>query len=43
MFQAVRVPEWCIEWHSDARYYGRKWCLHIGPWLVFIWPCEPHP
>lgn len=32
----VRVPDWGLELHTDASYYGWRWCLHAGPWLVFM-------
>lgn len=35
--QFVRVPDWRLEWCGDAGYYGRRWCAHVGPWLVFLW------
>lgn len=38
--QFVKAAEWGCEWLGDARYYGRRWCAHIGPWLVFIWQCS---
>lgn len=38
--QLVRVPSWGLAAHG-AIYYGWRWCLHIGPWLVFLWPSEP--
>lgn len=34
--QFVRVP-WGISWFGDARYYGRRWGIQLGPWLVFLW------
>ncbi len=34
--QVVRVPGWCLSF-GGAEYYGRRWCLSIGPWLVFLW------
>lgn len=37
--QFVRVPVWGLSWCGDARYYGRRWCAHVGPWLIFIWQC----
>lgn len=36
----VRVPGWSLSLH-EARYYGWRWCLHVGPWLVFFWSVEP--
>ena len=32
----VRVPSWRLE-VVTADYYGWRYCLHIGPWLVFFW------
>lgn len=40
MLQFVRLPEWGFEWLGDARYYGRRWCAHVGPWFVLIWQCS---
>jgi hypothetical protein len=38
MIQFVRVPGWGFSFDGkDAWYYGRRWSLHIGPWLIFIW------
>lgn len=39
--QITRVPGigFSIE---EARYYGWRWALHVGPWLVFFWPM-PEP
>jgi hypothetical protein len=34
--QVLRVPSWGLS-IADARYYGRRWGLHIGPLLVFLW------
>jgi hypothetical protein len=31
----VRVPGWCLS-ITEARYYGYRSCLHIGPWLIFF-------
>lgn len=36
---AVRVPDWGLRWIGDARYYGWRWCAHVGPWLVFLRSC----
>ncbi len=38
-FQFARVPGWGLS-ISEARYYGWRWCLHIGPWLVFFGQAE---
>jgi hypothetical protein len=35
--QAIRVPGWRLS-IADARYYGWRWCLQVGPWLVLLWP-----
>ncbi len=35
--QFVRVPSWGFSWLGGADYYGRRWCLHLGLWLIFIW------
>ncbi len=32
--QIMRVPGWGL-WLYDAAYYGRRWCLNIGPFLIF--------
>lgn len=37
--QVIRAPGWGMSW-DDARYYGRRWCAHVGPWLIFIWQCS---
>jgi hypothetical protein len=41
MMVAVRVPDWGLAWVGDARYYGWRWCAHVGPWLVFIRSATP--
>ena len=41
-FQFGRVPGWGLS-ISEARYYGWRWCLHIGPFFVFFWQCEAAP
>ncbi len=28
---------------TEARYYGWRWALHVGPWLVFFWPMPEPP
>lgn len=33
--QIVRVPHWGIS-VNEASYYGWRWCLHVGPWLLFV-------
>lgn len=33
--QILRVPGWGLGLH-DARYYGRRWCVEVGPWLIFF-------
>lgn len=38
--QPVRVPGWGFDL-GEARYYGWRWCLHIGPWLLFFAPSPP--
>jgi hypothetical protein len=35
----VRVPGWGLS-INDGRYYGWRWCLHVGPWLVFFGQAE---
>jgi hypothetical protein len=30
----VRVPGWGLS-YSEARYYGWRHSLHVGPWLFF--------
>lgn len=37
MVQFVRVPGWGFS-IDDAGYYGWRWCIHFGPWLIFIQP-----
>lgn len=37
---AIRVPDWSLDL-SDARYWGWRWCLHIGPFLIFFDSCGP--
>jgi hypothetical protein len=32
---AVKVLPWGLS-ISNARYYGYRWALHIGPWLIFV-------
>lgn len=43
MIHIVRAPGW--EWPSlhKARWYGYRWCLLIGPLMVFLWPTESEP
>jgi hypothetical protein len=31
----VRVLGWGLS-ITEARYYGYRSCLHIGPWLMFF-------
>jgi hypothetical protein len=35
----VRVPGWGLS-VNDGSYYGSRWCLHVGPWLVFFGQAE---
>lgn len=35
----LRVPSWGLSL-DEARYYGWRWGLHVGPWLVFFWKVE---
>jgi len=30
----VRVPGWGFD-YCEARYYGWRHSLHVGPWLIF--------
>jgi len=30
----VRVPDWGFS-IGGARFHGWRWCVHIGPWLIF--------
>ena len=34
--QVMRVSGWGL-WLHEARYYGWRWCLCIGPFLIFFW------
>jgi len=34
--QVLTVPGWGLGVY-DARYYGRRWCVQIGPLLIFVW------
>lgn len=34
-FAVISIPDWSVEL-SDACYYGWRWCLHIGPLLIFF-------
>lgn len=31
----VRVPAWGLSAHAAA-YYGYRWGLHVGPWLILV-------
>jgi hypothetical protein len=35
MSHVVRLPVWGLSIH-EAGYYGYRWGLHIGPWLIFV-------
>lgn len=35
MAHVVRLPVLGLAVH-DATYYGYRWGLHVGPWLIFI-------
>ncbi len=37
MFHVIRVPSWGLT-AARAEYYGYRWGLHLGPWLVFVMP-----
>jgi hypothetical protein len=39
MTQMIRVPPWGLGLYT-ARYYGWRWGLHVGPWIVFFWRSE---
>lgn len=32
--QVLRIPSWGFE-YGEARYYGWRHCVHIGPLLIF--------
>jgi hypothetical protein len=32
---SVRLPTWGLS-ITEARYYGYRFGLHFGPWLIFI-------
>lgn len=36
----VRIPSWGFE-ISRADYYGWRYCLHVGVWLVFLMRVQP--
>ncbi len=36
MFHFARLPGWGLSWPCDASYYGYRWGLQVGPWLVLI-------
>lgn len=36
--QVLRVPSWRFEL-LRADYWGRAWCLHVGP-LLILWGKE---
>ena len=36
----VRVPPWGLSL-CEARYYGWRWSLHVGPFLIFFWRTAP--
>lgn len=38
--RVLRAGRWGLS-GSDARYYGWRVCLHIGPLAIYAWPSEP--
>ena len=36
----LRVLDWSFD-IEDARWWGWRWCLHFGPWLIFFDKCGP--
>ena len=36
MIHFAPLPTWGLSWPEDASYYGYRWGLHVGPWLVLI-------
>lgn len=39
--RVVRVPTWGLWLHTDAAYYFARFCMHVGPWLVFVGTVKP--
>jgi len=36
--QILLVPwSWPLLWCGDAGYFGRRWFLGVGPFLILIW------
>ena len=33
--QIVRAPSWGLS-VGAARFYGWRWWLHVGPWIVLL-------
>lgn len=42
LFVTVRIPSWGLSL-SRADYYGWRWCLHVGPFLLFGAPVALAP
>lgn len=39
--QIISAASWGLS-AGCARYYGRRWFVHAGPWLFFVWQLK-HP